>query len=82
MDYYFFICPHCDGDIVVHHSELNCCIFRHGVYTTNYQQIDPHLQESECNRLFEQGLIYGCGRPFRIVKNNNEDLVIEICDYI
>jgi hypothetical protein len=82
MDYNLFECPHCNGDIIIHNNDLNCGIFRHGFYVIDYQQIDPHLPEIECTRLFEQGLIYGCGRPFRIIMNNNNDLIIEACDYL
>ena len=68
-------CPHCQGLVEI--IELNCCIFRHGVFKDTDIQIDPHLIETECNRLVEQDLINGCGKPFRIV-----DGVVEICGYI
>jgi hypothetical protein len=68
-------CPHCNGMILI--LELNCCIFRHGVMKQTDTQIDPHLNKTECDRLVEQGLIYGCGKPFRIVNG-----IVEVCDYI
>lgn len=68
-------CPHCQGSIEV--KELNCQIFRHGVLKSNGQPISPHLPKAECDRLFQQKLIYGCGKPFRF--NGHE---IEKCDYI
>jgi hypothetical protein len=75
------ICPHCHEYIVI--EELNCCIFRHGTYKINGTQIDPHLPKTECDRLFNNKLIFGCGKPFRIIKGeNNNILKVEICDYI
>ena len=75
-------CPHCKGYIII--SELNCCIFRHGVFKTTGEQIPPHSSKIECNEYVEKSLIYGCGKPFKVV-NYNTDMntcTIEICDYI
>ena len=69
-------CPHCKEFIEI--LELNCRIFRHGIYKDNYKQIPPHLAKSQCDFLKENNLIYGCGKPFKINSNNNP----EICDYI
>ena len=80
-EYYFFQCPHCQGEVIVAKNEVNCAIFRHGVYKSNLQQIHPHLPKNECDRLYSSEMIYGCGKPFRLIKTNNE-IQIEICDYI
>ena len=61
-------------------KELNCRIFRHGVYKDNYKQIDPHMKKDECDLLKEKGLIYGCSKPFKI--NFDGFWYAEICDYI
>jgi hypothetical protein len=76
-DYLHIKCPHCFLEILVNIKEINCAIFRHGVYKHNMEQINPHLCKSECDRLFNENLIYGCGKPFKIV--NNEAI---ICEYI
>ena len=44
------------------------------------KQMDPHCPKNECDRLFSQGLIYGCGKPFQIIVNGNE-VRVEICEY-
>ena len=75
----FVTCPHCKITIEV--LELNCQIFRCGVYKGTLEQINPHMLKTECDRLLEGDLIYGCGRPFRVDNNDNE-LVSSICDYI
>ena len=31
-DFYSFVCPHCLNDITVYKNDLNCRIFRHGIY--------------------------------------------------
>ena len=72
-------CPHCHQFIEV--LELNCKIFRCGIYKTNLQQMDPHMSKTDCERLKENDLIYGCGKPFRVDIQNRE-YVSTICDYI
>ena len=81
MDYMTIICPHCKDVILVYIKEFNCRIFRHGVYINNQTQIDPHLDKKTCDYLYENKLIYGCGKPFKIV-GINEPFDVEICDYI
>jgi len=70
-------CPHCNDDILIFLTELNCRIFRHGIYKSNFEQIDPHLDMEKCNELVSKDMIYGCGKPFEI----NEDNSVIICDY-
>lgn len=72
-------CPHCKCQIEI--LEINCAIFRHGVIKSSGQQMNPHLPKPECDKLTETDAIYGCGMPFRIIKNNDK-LQAEICDYI
>ena len=72
-------CPHCREDIVI--EKINCAIFRHGVLKKNLQQIDPHSLQELCEYYVRNDLIYGCGKPFRIVTKNNV-FETEICDYI
>lgn len=73
------ICPHCGGTLII--EQINCNIFRHGVYKINGEQINPHLPKNECDRLSRDNLIYGCGKPFTTVNKDNE-IIAEICDYI
>ena len=72
-------CPHCNDDVII--SEINCAIFRHGIYKKNLQQLDPHMLKEKCDLLINNNEIYGCGKPFHIKKVNDE-WVLEICDYI
>jgi len=74
------ICPHCQEYIIV--QELNCKIFRHGMYKSNHEQIPPHSSKAECDKYVESGFIYGCGKPFQIVVLENGDWKVEPCDYI
>ena len=67
----FIECPHCSQNIEI--IQLNCRIFRCGVYKHNYKQIDPHLSKSECTRLFTEKLIFGCGKPFRILECKSKE---------
>ena len=85
------MCPHCSQLIEI--VELNCCIFRCGIYQHNGEQIPPHLPKIECDRLVENRSIYGCGKPFRIEKiefdlesnlefESEQKYIAIICDYI
>ena len=76
-------CVHCEDLIIINKKDFNCKIFRHGVYKNNNKQIDSHLNKNECDRLFKEGLIYGCGKPFKLIINEQENKYFtEICDYI
>lgn len=72
-------CPHCNEHIII--EKINCAIFRHGTLIKNGKQIDPHSPKEMCDYYVKNNLIYGCGKPFRII-NNNGTLDTEICDYI
>ena len=72
-------CPHCKDPVEI--IQLNCCIFRHAILKSNHSQINPHASLEECIKLLSNNLIYGCGKPFRIIVNNS-DLEAIVCDYI
>ena len=83
-------CPSCKQMIEV--VEINCQIFRCGIYKANYQQIDPHLPKLDCDQLVENSLIFGCGKPFRLIPIDPIDPTkplsldatydVVVCDYI
>lgn len=73
-------CPHCG--FLVKIIKKNCGIFRHGVYKKNNQQIDPHSPKKLCDKLTKKDLIYGCGKPFRLVTVSDGVYLAEICEYI
>lgn len=75
-------CPHCNNLILIYKNEINCAIFRHGILKSNMQQIDPHLCKTECDRLAAEGLIIGCGKPFKLITNTEEEYSAIQCDYI
>ena len=83
-DSLIFECPHCNEGIMVKKSEINCKIFRHGIFKKNFKQMGPHTKKDLCDKYANENLIYGCGKPFRIITNiNNPELMkIEICGYI
>ena len=70
-------CPHCNQTIIIEEKDINCAIFRHGVYKSNFKGIDPHLCKEKCDQLIKENKIYGCGKPFKLENNNPV-----ICDYI
>ena len=75
-------CPHCKYPILI--EELNCRIFRHGVFKINGTQINPHAPKDLCDFYVKNDLILGCGKPFQIIQNQHSDepFIAIICDYI
>lgn len=74
------ICPHCEEFVSI--EKVNCGIFRHGVWKKNRKQINPHCPKDLCDLYYNKKLIFGCGKPFRIVKSIENQWIAEICDYI
>ena len=72
-------CPHCNSQILI--EQLNCKIFRHGIFKANNTQINPHSSKQDCDYYINNNLIYGCGKPFKIIELNNE-FKTEMCEYI
>lgn len=81
MDNLILKCPHCNDYVLIYKKEFNCKIFRHAYYRDSYKQIDPHMKKDICMRLLKEDLIYGCGKPFKLIELNNE-YILEKCDYI
>ena len=77
------ICPHadCKLSVIIDPREINCAIFRHGVYKKTGCQMSPHAPKQYCDQVFKQGLIYGCGKPFKLIKTDGK-IVAVVCDYI
>jgi len=63
-------CPHCLEPILI--EKLNCRIFRHGTLKNNNQQMNPHETKEVCDYFFNNNMIYGCGKPFRIEEKDGE----------
>ena len=68
-----YYCPHCGMGIEI--LQINCAIFRCGVYKKTGLQIDPHMSKKEISLIEDD--IYGCGKPFQF---NGKKLVQ--CEYI
>ena len=81
-------CPHCEEFVLI--EKINCGIFRHGIVINTGKQMNPHESKENCKELKKKNLIYGCGKPFKIIKKNNDlndndnekTYSTEICDYI
>ena len=86
-DYIYLECPHCNQMMGLVRQEINCAIYRHGVYKDTGEQMDPHEKQERCEYLAKNKLIYGCGKPFQLFENKNPttgyiEYYIEKCDYI
>lgn len=76
-DSYSFSCPHCGLICIVHSSDIRCTIFRHAVFKKNLEFVPPHASKEECERWIDQGLVYGCAKPFKF-----DGISVNIIDYI
>lgn len=74
-------CPHCNNIIIIYKNEINCNVFRHGVVKTTMKQMEPHSPKDVCDSMAQKGEIYGCGKPFTLINNNNDYKAVP-CDYI
>ena len=81
-DYVVKKCPHCNMLVILPKMHFNCMIYRHGVYKDTLEQMDPHLKKPICDKLARDGLIYGCGKPFKITQIAYNNYVISKCGYI
>lgn len=79
-DFIYVYCPHCESMCQI--EQINCGIFRHGVYKSNNQPIPPHASIDMCKQLLDQNLIYGCGKPFKLISNIDKKYIAIECDYI
>jgi hypothetical protein len=80
MNYICKPCPHCGNLVFVYLQELNCKIFRHGVYKSTYLQMNPHETRENCEDLVAREEIIGCGKPFEIQFANGE-YSLQPCEY-
>ena len=74
-------CPHCREIILIIEKEINCAIFRHGSFKHNGKQMNPHETKANCEKYKRLDLIYGCGKPFKLVNRNSKYVAIK-CEYI
>lgn len=74
------ICPHCE--LLVEIEQINCGIFRHGMFKGTGNQVEPHLPKEQCDILINTDQIYGCGKPFRVVMDETGTFCAQLCDYV
>lgn len=73
---YIVLCPHYGDSIII--EQINCRIFRHAIYKTTGEQMDPHASKEVCEKARMDGVIYGCARPFLLEASG----CAIICEYI
>ena len=75
--YYLLYCPHCSGEIIVMHTEINCEIFRHAVYKKDGKFINPHTPQMQCEQLLSDNKVHGCTKPFSF-----DGTTVKVCGYV
>ena len=78
----FLQCPYCQAYMEIPIKDINCAIYRHAIIKATGQQLDPHAPKDVCDRLARQGMIYGCGKPFRVKRDTQNRLFTEKCGYL
>jgi hypothetical protein len=79
MDF-IITCPHCSEFVII--KKINCGIFRHGVFIKTGKQIPPHSNKNSCDKFVRNNLIYGCGKPYQIILDDDGNYKTIVCDYI
>ena len=74
-----FECPHCGIGIEI--ENINCGIFRCGISKESGYQINPHTPKEDCDRMIKECLIWGCGKPFKVVYENKKIKLVQ-CEYV
>ena len=41
-------CAQCEKLVIINKKDIDCKIFIHGILKSNGEQIDPHLNKTEC----------------------------------
>ena len=77
----YITCPHCDCIFMVLPNEINCRIFRHFVFKDSFEQLNPHASESECNRVVQENLGYGCAKPIELIRDGKDNWIPVKCTY-
>jgi len=83
MSLNIYECPYndCKMKFIIDKKDINCGIFRCGYFRNNHKQLPPHTKKEVIDKLRNNNLIYGCGCPFMIKKENNIYKLIQ-CEYI
>jgi hypothetical protein len=68
-------CPHCKVQIEV--VEVNCAVFRCGIFKDTGEQVPPHASKEECDLLTKEGRVWGCCKPFKYLNGKGV-----VCGYI
>ena len=76
-----FECPSCEVAIEVLHNQINCKIFRCGIFKYNNTSIPPHSSKKSCEEWLEKNMIFGCGKPIQMITKGGI-YYVEKCDYI
>jgi hypothetical protein len=82
---WYFECPHCQGMVEIPANDFACRIFRHGVYRANGLSIPPHLGKNECEELVKNNKVWGCAKPFQLIRQGTTPQQQEqcvACDYV
>lgn len=73
-------CPHCGLFIEI--EQINCRIFRHGIFKSTGEQIPPHATKDFCDKILAQNDVYGCAKPFELVQDSSGVWIARPCEYI
>jgi hypothetical protein len=77
---FVFECPHCNLMVQVFVNELNCRIFRHGMFKHNWEQVPPHLPKDVCDQLVAEDQVLGCCKPYQFF--DGPPPFVDVCEYI
>lgn len=80
-DVYRVRCPGCGGVVEVKKGQVNCAIFRHGVFKDG-SQVPPHSTEAQIKMFRAVNIMEGCGAPFKLIDDGKEGKIAITCGYV
>jgi hypothetical protein len=68
IENFYVTCPHCKD--IVYITKVKCALFIHAYNKKTYQPLNPHLKWYKVDEIRNKYGILGCGKRFKIDKNN------------
>ena len=72
-------CPACKDLIYI--EQINCGIFRHGIFKHNMEQIPPHSNKEFIDNLIQTNNIIGCGQAFKLSYDIDGKITAIFCSF-
>lgn len=69
---FYITCPHCDD--IVYITKVKCAVFLHAYNTETNEQLNPHMEWFNVDKIRRSGKLGGCGGRFKIVMDDTHTI--------